>query len=114
MTCRSSVLARRPDVPFAAWAASKAALECLTRFWAAELGAEFHLTSNAVAIGPTMTDYHANDPPELLQELAQLPTAAKRMAYPSDVAPIVAFLASDAGRWINGDVLQGNGGMHFN
>jgi 3-oxoacyl-[acyl-carrier protein] reductase len=110
---RSSVLAQKPDVPFAAWASSKAALECLSRYWAMELGTARGLTSNVVAIGPTLTDYHTNDPPEILDELAQLPSAAKRLATPDDVAQIVAFLASDASRWINGDVIQGNGGMNY-
>ncbi|KAI3545141.1 hypothetical protein CABS01_11803 [Colletotrichum abscissum] len=109
----SSVLARRPDVPFAAWASSKAALECLSRFWAQELATPHGLTSNVIAIGPTMTDYHAQDPPEVLEELSQLPSAAKRLGTIDDVAQIVAFLASDASRWINGDVIQGNGGMQF-
>ncbi|KAF9769438.1 hypothetical protein IL306_013155 [Fusarium sp. DS 682] len=109
----SSVLATRPDVPFAAWASSKAALECLSRYWAMELAGPRGLTSNIVAIGPTMTDYHAHDPPELIHELSQLPSAEKRLATPDDVAQIVAFLASDAARWINGDVIQGNGGMKF-
>ncbi|KAG7038469.1 NAD(P)-binding protein [Colletotrichum scovillei] len=109
----SSVLARRPDVPFAAWASSKAALECLSRFWAQELAALHGLTSNVIAIGPTMTDYHAQDPPEVLEELSRLPSAAKRLGTIDDVAQIVAFLASDASRWINGDVIQGNGGMQF-
>jgi NAD(P)-dependent dehydrogenase (short-subunit alcohol dehydrogenase family) len=107
------VLAQRPDVPFAAWAASKAALECLSRYWAMELASPHALTSNVVAIGPTMTDYHAHDPPAVLEELAQLPSAAKRLATTDDIAQIVAFLASDSGRWINGDVIQGNGGMVF-
>jgi NAD(P)-dependent dehydrogenase (short-subunit alcohol dehydrogenase family) len=109
----SSVLAQRPDVPFAAWASSKAALECLSRYWAMELALPHGLTSNVVALGPTLTDYHAHDPPEMLEELSQLPSAAKRLATPDDIAQIVVFLASDAGRWINGDVIQGNGGMQF-
>jgi 3-oxoacyl-[acyl-carrier protein] reductase len=109
----SSVLARRPDVPFAAWAASKAALECLSRYWAMELAGPHGLTSNVVALGPTLTDYHADDPEHVLEELAQLPSAGKRLATPDDIAQIVVFLASDASRWINGDVIQGNGGMQF-
>jgi 3-oxoacyl-[acyl-carrier protein] reductase len=85
----------------------------LSRYWAMELGVPHGLTSNVVAIGPTMTDYHAHDPPEVLEELAQLPSAAKRLSTPDDIAQIVGFLASDAARWINGDVIQGNGGMQF-
>ncbi|KAH8698799.1 hypothetical protein BGW36DRAFT_460642 [Talaromyces proteolyticus] len=109
----SSVLARRPDVPFAAWASSKAALECLSRYWAMELAQPYGLTSNVVAIGPTLTNYHAHDPPEILEELSRLPSAANRLATPDDIAQIVGFLASNAGRWINGDVIQGNGGILF-
>ncbi|KDN69902.1 putative conserved hypothetical protein [Colletotrichum sublineola] len=75
------------------------------------LGHVFH--SNIIAIGLTMTDYHVQDPPEVLEELSRLPSAAKRLAMPDDVLQIVAFLASDASRWINRDVIQGNGGMQF-
>jgi 3-oxoacyl-[acyl-carrier protein] reductase len=35
----------------------------------------------------------------------------ERLGSPQDIAQIVAFLASPAGHWINGQVLRANGGM---
>ena len=36
--------------------------------------------------------------------------ALKRMAVPDDIAPVVAFLASDDARWITGDTVRVDGG----
>ena len=36
--------------------------------------------------------------------------ALKRVAQPDDIAPVVAFLASDDARWITGDNVNVNGG----
>jgi 3-oxoacyl-[acyl-carrier protein] reductase len=36
--------------------------------------------------------------------------ALKRVAQPNDIAPVVAFLASDAARWITGETVRVDGG----
>ena len=36
--------------------------------------------------------------------------ALKRVAQPDDIAPVVAFLASDDARWITGDTVRVDGG----
>jgi NAD(P)-dependent dehydrogenase (short-subunit alcohol dehydrogenase family) len=36
--------------------------------------------------------------------------ALKRVAQPDDIADVVAFLASDAARWITGDTVRVDGG----
>ena len=36
--------------------------------------------------------------------------ALKRLAQPDDIAPVVAFLASDDARWITGDIVYVDGG----
>ncbi|MDB6086983.1 MAG: putative short-chain type dehydrogenase/reductase [Gammaproteobacteria bacterium] len=36
--------------------------------------------------------------------------ALKRIAQPEDIAGVVAFLASDAARWVTGDTLRVDGG----
>jgi NAD(P)-dependent dehydrogenase (short-subunit alcohol dehydrogenase family) len=35
----------------------------------------------------------------------------KRIGQPGDVAPMVAFLAGDGGRWITGQIISVNGGF---
>jgi NAD(P)-dependent dehydrogenase (short-subunit alcohol dehydrogenase family) len=37
--------------------------------------------------------------------------ALKRVAQPDDIAPVVAFLASDDARWITGDTIRVDGGL---
>ena len=36
--------------------------------------------------------------------------ALKRMAQPDDIAPVVAFLASDDARWVTGESVHVDGG----
>jgi len=36
--------------------------------------------------------------------------ALKRVAQPDDIGDVVAFLASDAARWVSGDILHVDGG----
>ncbi len=102
-----------PADNLAVYACSKAALECLTRHWALELGESHGMTANAIAIGIVETHSAADLTAEKRESLLQLPSAAKRLGSVDDVAQIVAFLASDAARWINGDTIAGNGGSMF-
>jgi NAD(P)-dependent dehydrogenase (short-subunit alcohol dehydrogenase family) len=37
----------------------------------------------------------------------------KRLGKPDDIAPVVAFLASDSARWITGQIIEASGGMHL-
>lgn len=46
--------------------------------------------------------------PSVLDAIAKQ-TPSKRMGEPDDIAPIVAFLASDAAGWMNGQNLRANG-----
>ena len=68
---------------------------------------------NAIAIGIVETHSAAVLSAEKREALLQLPSAARRLGSVDDVAQIVAFLASDAARWINGHTLAGNGGSIF-
>jgi len=38
-------------------------------------------------------------------------SSSRRLVGPEDIAPIVAFLASDAAQWINGQNIQVDGGF---
>jgi NAD(P)-dependent dehydrogenase (short-subunit alcohol dehydrogenase family) len=44
------------------------------------------------------------------REVALGMQSLKRLAQPDDIAPVVAFLASDDARWITGDTVRVDGG----
>lgn len=90
----------------AGYSASKAALEGMTRSMAAELGSR-GITVNTVAPGTTETDML---PPSLAKVVVPM-TALGRLGRPEDIAGVIAFLASEAGGWITGTVLDANGGL---
>lgn len=88
-----------------AYAASKGGVEWLTISAAAEL-AERGITVNAIDPGPTETGWIS---PELRERLlAEAPLG--RLGRPEDSAELVAFLCSDRGGFITGQVLRCDGG----
>ncbi|RAY15916.1 short-chain dehydrogenase [Actinomadura craniellae] len=94
-----------PDT--ALYASSKAALNQLTRTWAAEYGPR-GVRVNAVALGPTRTEGT-----EILGEGPdQLAAAAPvgRQASPEEIANAITYLASDAASYVYGAVLPVDGG----
>src|SRR6266567_7700680 len=95
----------------AAYAASKAALELLSRVAAYELG-EREITVNSVSPGATDTDMFrtANPAEEVHQRIAEL-TALKRLGQPADVADVVALLVSNDARWLTGQNIRASGGL---
>ena len=112
----SSISARGGYATQTVYAASKAAVEGLTRVWATELGQQYEITVNAVNPGPVDTDmYRAAGPVHLArmtEENKKVPAAA-RCGTPSDIADIVTFLCEERSRWVTGEVLCANGGMLF-
>lgn len=95
---------------YGAYAASKGAVEAMTLILARELRGR-DVTVNAVAPGPTATDmFLTGKTPEQIDRLARTPPL-ERLGTPDDIAAVVAFLASPAGHWVNGQVLRANGGL---
>ena len=105
----SSVVIRKAET-YGVYAATKAAVEAMTPVLSKELRGR-SITVNAVAPGPTGTDLFLNGKsPELIEHLAKM-NPLERLGTPEAIAAAVAFLAGPDGAWINGQVLQANGGM---
>ncbi|GGP64755.1 SDR family oxidoreductase [Saccharothrix coeruleofusca] len=94
---------------YAAYAASKGAVEAITLILARELRGR-DITVNAVAPGPTATALFLDGKDEeTIAKLAAQPPL-ERLGTPADIAEVVSFLAGPA-RWVNGQVLRANGGI---
>jgi NAD(P)-dependent dehydrogenase (short-subunit alcohol dehydrogenase family) len=91
----------------AAYGASKAAVELLTKAWADEYGPR-GVRVNAVSPGPTRTPGTDSMGDGLDQMAATLP--ARRAASAEEIAAAVVFLASDQASFIHGAVLPADGG----
>lgn len=95
---------------YAIYSGSKAAVEMFTRIFAKELRGR-HITVNAVAPGPVATELFFNGKTEeQIQTFTKMPPL-ERLGQPDDIAGVVAFLASENGSWINGQVIRANGGV---
>tara|TARA_Y100000748_G_scaffold303024_1_gene306943 strand:- start:1517 stop:2251 length:735 start_codon:yes stop_codon:yes gene_type:complete len=105
----SSVLAR--NFPgYGPYIASKAGVEGLVRVFANELRGR-QITANAVAPGPVATElFFKGKTPEQIAQLAAM-NPLERLGEPEDIANTVAFLCSQDGGWVNGQVLRANGGF---
>ncbi|KAL3421390.1 short chain oxidoreductase [Phlyctema vagabunda] len=96
------------------YGASKAALDSITRSYAATFATAKNATFNTVSVGPTETEaFQSNielsSTPKSV--VAQLVTAGARIGVPEDIAYIVGFLASEEGRWVNGANVSASGGF---
>lgn len=92
----------------AAYGASKAALELLTRVWADEFGAQ-GVRVNAVAPGGVHTPGTKEMGDEALQVMGRTAVLG-RVAEPEEIAEAVLFLASSRAGYITGAVLEVLGG----
>ena len=92
-----------------AYASTKGALETLVKNWAAILGPS-GIRVNAVAPGIIDTDMSNFTKTEAGREVALGMQALKRLGKPEDIADVVAFVVSDAARWITGASLPVDGG----
>jgi 3-oxoacyl-[acyl-carrier protein] reductase len=92
-----------------AYSSTKGALETLVKNWAAILGPQ-GIRVNAVAPGAIDTEMSNFLKTEAGREVVLGMQALKRIGKPEDVADVVAFLASDAARWITGASIPVDGG----
>ena len=92
-----------------AYASTKGAIETLVKNFAAILGPR-GIRVNAVAPGVIETDTSNFTKTEAGREVTLAMQALKRIGQPEDVAEVVAFLASDAARWITGASIPVDGG----
>ena len=90
------------------YAASKAALIGFTNSLAKESAAK-GITVNCVAPGATDTDMYRTVPPQVLENmLASNPM--HRLGKPSEIAEVIAFIASERASYLNGQWILVNGG----
>lgn len=108
----SSLATRATVGDISAYAATKGALETLVRHFAWALG-ERGIRVNGVAPGVVDTDMSAFVRDPAGRDFVLGLQALKRVAQPEDIGDVVAFLASDAARWISGDILQADGGARL-
>jgi 3-oxoacyl-[acyl-carrier protein] reductase len=105
----ASVEAFRGRFGLSNYAASKAALVGFTRAVAADLGRD-GINVNCVAPGFTRTRMTESLPSEVLDEAARS-SVFGRIAEPEEIASVIAFLCSDAARYITGEVVKVDGGQ---
>lgn len=93
-----------------AYAASKAAVEQLTRVASRELGSR-GITANTVSLGPTDTDLLRSGAPAEALDGAAAMTALGRIGQPTDIADLIALLTRPDNRWITGQNIHADGGL---
>ncbi|HZS06978.1 MAG TPA: glucose 1-dehydrogenase [Blastocatellia bacterium] len=92
------------------YAASKAAVRCLTKAMAKEL-APYNIRVNCVAPGVIATPYHERfTSPEMMEGFVNS-IPLKRSGTPEEIASVIAFLASDAASYVHGETIEINGGQ---
>lgn len=105
--------ASRVGDPYQAiYAAAKAASAGFSRSLASEVG-KYGVTVNCISLATVLPNF---DPAALLtdeQKRRYKPYAMRRPGCPEDVAPTALLLASEAGRWITGQVYPVDGGYSF-
>jgi NAD(P)-dependent dehydrogenase (short-subunit alcohol dehydrogenase family) len=105
----SSLAANAAVGTLAAYAATKGAIATLVKHFASDLG-ERGVRVNAVAPGAIATDMSSFTKTDAGRDFTLSIQALKRLGQPDDVGDVVAFLASNEARWINGDTVRVDGG----
>jgi len=98
-----------PPVQQTDYVLAKAALVALARCLAVEYGPK-GIRVNVVAPGMTQTNMISHIP-EKARMLTRMQTPLRRLAEPTDIAGVVAFLLSSDARHITGETIRVNGGV---
>ena len=107
----ASVVGEIGNAGQANYSASKAGVMALTKTAAKELALR-NIRVNCVAPGFIQTDMTKNLPEKAVEAMLALIPGGKP-GQPEDVADVIAFLCSDAARYMTGQVLHVNGGMYM-
>lgn len=105
------ILAGTPNL--AHYVASKGGVWAFTRAAARELG-KYGITVNSVAPGLTETEGVMASPHAEAFEFVQMLQCIPRRGVAADIAPSVAFLASEEAGWVTGQLLVADAGMTHN
>ncbi len=105
----SSLAAHAAVGTLSAYAATKGAIDTLVKFFASAFGGR-GIRVNAVAPGVVNTDMSSFARTDQGRDFTLGMQALQRVADAPDIAGAIAFLASDAARWVSGDTLRVDGG----
>ncbi|MCP5319670.1 MAG: SDR family oxidoreductase [Pseudomonadales bacterium] len=94
------------------WNTESGSIEGFTKVLAREL-APRGVTVNAVSPGMTDTPMLLGGNAEALRKYGEKAAAMGRLGLPEDIADAISMLVSEDGRWITGQVLHVDGGMHI-
>lgn len=111
VVCIGSINGLRGRVGTVSYNVAKAGLTGLVKTAAAELG-RHNINVNLVAPGYIDVESQAKTP-ELIRDLVLKECAIKRLGTPQDIAPVVAFLCSDAARHVTGQTLKVDAGQYL-
>jgi 3-oxoacyl-[acyl-carrier protein] reductase len=96
---------------YSVYAATKGAVEQITRQLAKEFGPK-RITINTIAPGPTMTElFTTGKTEEQIDTLSKL-NSFHRLGEPVDIANAVELLVSEKSHWITGQTIRVNGGFN--
>lgn len=111
VVCIGSINGLRGRMGSAGYNAAKAGLTGLVKTVASEMG-QYNVNANVVAPGYIETPSQERTP-ELIRDLVIKECAIKRLGHPEDIAPVVAFLCSDAARHVTGQTIKVDAGQYL-
>jgi 3-oxoacyl-[acyl-carrier protein] reductase len=102
----SSTAARQGNPGSVVYAASKAAVESITRVMAVELR-DRGIRVTSINPGPVTTDmFHS-----LSEDVQEYFRSSQPVAKPDDISDVIVFLAGPKSRWVNGGTINTNNGV---